>query len=59
MMLTLEVIVAALATLIAWVARACSVMGTVREALARAHEYLASMVAFTETLATSARACAP
>lgn len=55
MMISLEVIVAALATLIAWVARACSALGSVREVLARAHEYLTGMMAITEAV----KGCAP
>lgn len=53
MMMSLEVIVTALATLIAWVARACSALGSVREALARAHEYLTGMMAVTEAVAVA------
>jgi hypothetical protein len=55
MMITLELIVTALATLIAWVARACSALGSVREALAQAHEYITGMMAVTEAVTLHAK----
>lgn len=51
--MTLELIVSALATLLAWVARACTALGSVREALARAHEYLTGIISVTEAVASA------